>query len=211
MKFYLLQALGIHEEQLNTAVDQLSQSSIELAEAAANFGALKVIFGIFLVFTIIMVSFFVYQLLSMTKKVTEIHGSCQNVTKLVEETSNRTLGKPQASILIRRVFNDLGQNIKYVILRTRLENHLDQKDYVVSKVTKLVNNDYQELNSFLMNYVCEDKTLATHINIEDEKIITDFVLEQIYLEEPVFTIASMDQAADILMKGLRLEALRGIE
>lgn len=197
--------------ELDGAVEQLSRSSIELAEAAANFGALKVIFGIFLVFTVVMVLFFVYQMLTMTRKVNDIHGSCQNVTKMVEETANRTLGKPQASILIRRVFNDLGQTIKYCILRSRLEGNLDQREYIESKIVKLMTNEYQELNNFLMNYVCEEKTLATHINLEDSKIITDFVLEQLYLEEPMFTIASMDQATDILIRGLRLEALRGIE
>ena len=197
--------------QLDNAVDQLSRSSIELAEATANFGALKVIFGIFLVFTIVMVLFFVYQMLTMTKKVSDIHTNCSVVTKMVEDTANRTLGKPQASILIRRAYNELAQSVKYFILRSRLENHLDQKDYIVSKVTKVVNSEYQELSNYLMNYVCDDRTLAAHINLEDAKIIADFVIEQLYLEEPIFTIASMDQATDILMKGLRIEALKGIE
>ena len=202
---------AVGAEELDSAVDQLSRSSIELAEAAANFGALKVIFGIFLVFTIVMVLFFVYQMLTMTKKVNDIHGSCQNVSKMVEQTANRTLGKPQASILVRRAYNEFAQSLKYFILRSRIENHLDQKEYIASKITKLVNSEYQELSSFLMNYVCDEKTLATHVNLEDSKIIIDFVLEQLYLEEPVFTVASMDQATEILVKGLRLEALKGIE
>lgn len=198
-------------DELDGAVEQLSKSSIELAEAAANFGALKVIFGIFLVFTIVMVLFFVYQMLMMTKKVNDIHGSCKIVSGMIEDAANRTLGRPQSSILIRRAFNELAQNVKYTILRTRIENHLDQKDYIVSKVTKLITNEYQELNSYLMNYVCDDKTLAAHINLEDAKIVIDFVIEQLYLEEPMFTVAGMDQATDILIKGLRLEALKGIE
>ena len=130
---------------------------------------------------------------------------------MVSDTSNRTLGKPQASILIRRSFNQLAQSVKYTILRTRLENHLDQKDYTVNKVQRLMNHEYQELNSFLMNYVCEEKTLATRISTEDAKILSDFVLEQVYLDESVFTISGMDQAADIILNGLKLEALKGIE
>lgn len=206
---HLLQAAeGI---DLDGAVEQLSKSSIELAEAAANFGALKVIFGIFLVFCLTMIVMFFYQSITMARKVTDIHTATSKAAKMIEETSSRTLGKPQASILIRRAFNDLAQTIKYTILRTRIENHLDQKDYIVSKVTKLVTNEYQELNNFLMNYVCDDKTLAAHINIEDSKIIIDFVIEQLYLDESIFTISSMDQATDILMRGMRLEALKGIE
>lgn len=204
----LLQALTTTESEV---VEQLSRSSIELAEAAANFGALKVVFGVFLVFFLIMILMFLYQIISMSKKVNDIHSSCRVVSSLVTDTSNRTLGKPQSSILIRRVFNDLAQTVKYTILRTRLEGNLDQKEYVTSRITKLISHEYQELNSFLMNYVCDEKSLATHINLEDSKIIIDFALEQLYLEEPVFTIANMDQATEILIKGLRLEALKGIE
>lgn len=207
----LLPLQDVTADQLDGAVEQLSKSSIELAEAAANFGALKVIFGIFLVFAIVMLLFFVYQMLTMTKKVSEIHSSCRNVSTMIEESASRTLGRPQSSILIRRAFNELAQSIKYTILRTRIENHLDQKDYIQSKVTKLVTSEYQELNSYLMNYVCDDKTLAAHINLEDSKIIIDFVMEQLYQDEQIFTVSNMDQATDILMKGLRLEALKGIE
>lgn len=208
----LLQALPENTtEQFDSAVGQLSKSSIELAEAAADFGVLKTIFGVFMVFILIMILMFVYQMFSMASKVNDIHESCKVVSGIALDTSNRTLGKPQASILIRRSFNQLAQSVKYTILRTRLENHLDQKDYIVSKVQRLMNHEYQELNSFLMNYVCEEKTLATHISAEDAKILSDFVLEQVYLEEEVFTISGMDQAADIILNGLKLEALKGIE
>lgn len=205
----ILQAAG--EVNLDNAVEQLSKSSVELAEAAANFGALKVIFGVFMTFTFVLTLAFLYQIFSTAKKVGDIHNSCQMVKKMTEDTANRTLGKPQASILIRRSFNQLSQSVKYTILRTRLENHLDQKEYVVNKVERFIDHEYQELNSFLTNYVCDEKTLATHISHEDAKIISDFVLEQVYLDESIFTIASMDQAADIILNGLKLEALKGIE
>ena len=210
--FTILQTLPDNaSDQLNNAVGQLSKSSIELAEAAANFGVLKVIFGVFMVFFLVLILMFLYQMLSMSKKVNDIHGSCQEVKKVVEDTSSRILGKPQASILIRRSYNQLAQGIKYMILRTRLEGHLDQKEYISNKTTRFVSHEYQELNSFLMNYECGDKSLAAHISLEDSKIISDFVLEQVYLGEDIFTIASMDQAADIILNGLKLEALKGVE
>lgn len=196
---------------LDGAVEQLSKSSIELAEAAANFGALKVIFGVFLAFCLVMILMFLYQALSVTRKVNDIHTATNKAAKMIEETSNRTLGRPQSSILIRRSFNQLSQSVKYTILRTRLENHLDQRDYIVSKVERLMTQEYAELNNFLMNFVCDDRTLATHINLEDSKILSEFVLEQVYLDSNIFTIASMDQAADIILNGLKLEALKGIE
>lgn len=210
--FTILQALPENSsEQLNNAVGQLSKSSIELAEAAANFGVLKVVFGVFMIFFLVMILMFLYQMLSMSRKVSDIHGSCQNVKKIIEDSSSRTLGKPQASILIRRCYNQLAQSIKYMILRTRLEGHLDQREYVTGKVTRFATHEYQELNSFLMNYECGDRSLAAQISLEDSKIISDFVLEQVYLGDDIFTIAGMDQAADIILNGLKLEALKGIE
>lgn len=209
--YTLLQAIEVTPEQFDGAVEQLSRSSIELAEAAADFGVLKVVFGVFMLFFLILILMFLYQMLTMARKVNDIHGSCKTVTSAMTDTANRTLGKPQASILIRRSFNQLAQSVKYTILRTRLEDHLDQKEYVSNKVERYITHEYQELNSFLMNYTCSDKVLATHIKAEDAKIISDFVLEQVYLDESIFTIASMDQAADIILNGLKLEALKGIE
>lgn len=209
---FILQAVpeGI-TEQFDGAVEQLSKSSVELAEAAADFGALKVIFGVFMVFFLILILMFLYQMLTMARKVNDIHGSCRTISTAITETQNRTLGRPQANILIRRSFNQLSQSIKYTILRTRLENHLDQEEYIRNKVQRLVNHEYQELNAFLMNYECDGKSLASHINIDDAKTVYDFVIEQIYLGEDMFTIASMDQAADIITNGLKLEATKGIE
>lgn len=202
---------SVSSEQFDGAVEQLSKSSIELAEAASNFGALKVIFGVFMVFVLIMILLFVYQTFSANSKMGKVYETSAQVTKLLEESSNRTLGRPQSSILIRRSYNQISQSIKYIILRSRLENHLDQEEYIRNKVDRLVAHEYQELNSFLMNYICDDKTLATHINLDDAKILSDFALEQIYLDDNIFTIASMDQAADIIVSGLKLEALKGIE
>lgn len=198
-------------DQLNSAVEQLSKSSIELAEATADYGALKLVFGVFIVFSFLMLLMFLYQSLTTTRKVNNIYQSCETIKKMTNETANRTLGAPQSSILIRRSFNQLAQSVKYTILRTRLEDHLDQEGYVRSKVERLVNHEYQELSNFLMNFVCNEKSLATHINTEDAKIVSDFILEQVYLKDDIFTVASMDQAADIILNGLKLEALKGIE
>lgn len=197
--------------QFDGAVEQLSKSSIELAEAAADFGVLKVVFGVFMVFFLILILMFLYQMLTMARKVNDIHGSCKVLSGMITDTQNRTLGRPQANILIRRSFNQLSQSIKYTILRTRLENHLDQEEYIRNKVQRLITHEYQELNAFLMNYICDDRSLASHINIDDAKIVYDFALEQIYLSEDVFTIASMDQATDIIVNGLKLEATKGID
>ena len=50
----LLSSFAQEDQKLNQAVQSLTKSSIELAEAASNYGALKVIFGVFMIFIMVM-------------------------------------------------------------------------------------------------------------------------------------------------------------
>ena len=194
-------------EELNQSVNQLTESTIALAEATANFGALKVMFGAFLIFIFIVLLIFFWQLISTQKKIGDIYQSAHKVEQYFREETNRTIGVSQSQILIRRALNSLSQNIKYTILRTRLENHLDQKDFIQSKVTRLVSYEWGELSAFLANFDCNRKTLADNLNNDDAQIIIDFMIEQIYLDKSLYTIASMDQATDLLMNGIKQQVL----
>lgn len=199
---------SVSPEQLNQTVDQLSESTLALAEAAANFGALKVIFAAFIVFTFILILLFLYQVVITTRKVEKIHQSTQRLEKTLSETEDRTIGRTQANLMIRRVFGGLKQSIKYAILRIRLENHLDMKDVITSKVTRLVNNHWVEMHSFLSNFDCEGKNLGSNVRDGDAQTIVDFILDQVYQSNDVFTVGSMEQSTDILIDGMRLDSLK---
>lgn len=205
------QVSDVTPEQLDQTVNQLSESTIALAEAAANFGALKVIFAAFVVFTFIILILFLYQVIVTTKKVEKIHQSAQKLEKSLEETENRTIGNSQAGLMIRRVFASLKQYIKYVVLRTRVENHLDMKDVVLAKITRLINNYWTELHSFLTNYECNNKNLSSYIRDEDAAAIIDLVVSQVYQDDNLFTIGSMEQAIDLMIDGIKLEVLKDFD
>lgn len=212
--FPLLQStegVDITPEQLDQTVNQLSESTIALAEAAANFGALKVIFAAFIVFTFILLVLFLYQIIATTRKVEKIHESTQKLEKSLEDTESRTLGKSQANLLIRRVFSGLKQSMKYTILRTRIENHLENKEAVTNKVTRTVENEWAELESFLSNYEFKGKTLYSLIKQDDSPVIIDNIIEQVYLNSDLFTIGQMEQSVDLLIDGLRIDALKDID
>ena len=206
----LLQVVAGNGEALSSTVNQLTESSISLAEAAANFGALKVMFGVFLVFVLIMLLFFLYQMLSYNKKISDIHDSTKKLEKFLERTSNRSIGSVETNILLRRVFSSLAQTVKYTILRYRIENHLDQRESVSTKVHRFVNYEYAELRSFLSNFECDDRDLGSIVLEEDVNIVIEFMLEQIYLEKNIFSVASMDQSTDILLNGIKLKTLKKI-
>lgn len=204
---YLLQ---IQDTSIDNAVTQVTKASVELAEAAANYGALKIIFGIFMVFIIIVVVLFVYQIFSLTKKMDIIHTAAVKTQEYFEGASDRTIGKTQAQILIRRGMNSLSNTIKYRILRIRLENHIDDVELTKNKINRLVKNDFIEFSSYLSNFLCDDKQLSIIIDEQDIGVVGDFIIEQVYIPKDEFTVSGLDQSTDILVNDIKLNYLKSL-
>ena len=206
----LLYPLQVKDPTLDNAVTQVTQASVELAEAAANYGALKIIFGIFMVFIIIVVVLFVYQIFSLTKKMDIIHTAAVKTQEYFEGASDRTIGKSQAQILIRRGMNSLSNTIKYRILRIRLENHINDVELTKNKVNRVVKNDFIEFTSYLANFLCGEKQLSAVIDEQDVEVIVDFIIEQVYIPKDEFTVSGLDQSTDILVNGIKLNYLKNL-
>ena len=194
--------------QLDNAVQSLTKSSIELAEAAYNYGALKVIFGIFMVLVLVIVVMFIYTVWNLNKKVSIVSESSQEVKEFFDGAADSTVGITEAQILIHREFNCLGHILKYAILRIRFENHIDNKDFTLKKVESLVNNEYSELCGLLSNFTCNGKPLSIIFEPRDSESIKDLVIEQIYIPKDQFSISNMDQSIDLYLNGLKLMYLK---
>lgn len=195
---------------IDNAVTQVTQASVELAEAAANYGALKTIFGIFMVFIIIVVVLFVYQIFSLTKKMDIIHTAAVRTQEYFDGASDRTIGRSQAQILIRRGMNSLSNTIKYRILRIRLENHIDEVELTKNKINRVVKNDFIEFTSYLSNFLCDEKQLSVVVDEQDVDVIVDFITEQVYIPKDEFTVSGLDQSTDILVNGIKLNYLKNL-
>lgn len=204
---YPLQTQG---PNIDNAVTQVTQTSVELAEAAANYGALKIIFGIFMVFIIIVVVLFVYQIFSLTKKMDIIHNAAVRTQEYFDGASDRTIGRSQAQILIRRGMNSLSNTIKYRILRIRLENHIDDVELTKNKINRVVKNDFIEFTSYLSNFLCDEKQLSVIVDEQDVDVIVDFITEQVYIPKDEFTVSGLDQSTDILVNGIKLSYLKNL-
>ena len=196
------------DQKLDNAVQSLTRSSIELAEAASNYGALKVIFGIFMVLVLVLVVMFMYTIWNLNKKISVVSESSSKVTEFFDGAADSTIGVIEAQILIRREFNCLGHILKYAILRTRLENHIDNKESVIKKVDILVNNEYSELCGLMSNFNCDGKSLSTIFELQDNEAIKDMVIEQIYIPKDQFSISNMDQSVSMYLNGLKLMYLK---
>lgn len=196
------------DQKLDNAVQSLTRSSIELAEAASNYGALKVIFGIFMVLVLVLVVMFMYTIWNLNKKISVVSESSSKVTEFFDGAADSTIGVTEAQILIRREFNCLGHILKYVILRIRLENHIDNKESVIKKVDILVNNEYSELCGLMSNFNCDGKSLLTIFELQDNEAIKDMVIEQIYIPKDQFSISNMDQSVSMYLNELKLMYLK---
>ncbi len=196
------------DQKLDNAVQSLTRSSIELAEAASNYGALKVIFGIFMVLVLVLVVMFMYTIWNLNKKISVVSESSSKVTEFFDGAADSTIGVTEAQILIRREFNCLGHILKYVILRIRLENHIDNKESVIKKVDILVNNEYSELCGLMSNFNCDGKSLSTIFELQDNEAIKDMVIEQIYIPKDQFSISNMEQSVSMYLNGLKLMYLK---
>lgn len=196
------------DQKLDNAVQSLTRSSIELAEAASNYGALKVIFGIFMVLVLVLVVMFMYTIWNLNKKISVVSESSSKITEFFDGAADSTIGVTEAQILIRREFNCLCYILKYAILRIRLENHIDNKELVIKKVDILVNNEYSELCGLMSNFNCDGKSLSTIFELQDNEAIKDMVIEQIYIPKDQFSISNMDQSVSMYLNGLKLMYLK---
>lgn len=203
-----LQASVPNDPKLDNAVQSLTKSSIELAEAASNYGALKVIFGIFMVIVLIMVIMFIYTVWNLNTKVTKVSELFHQVKDYFDGAADSTLGVTEAQILIRREFNCLGHILKYAILRIRSENHIDNKEATLKKIETVVNNEYSEVCGMLSNFTCNGKPLSNIFEPSDNEAIKDLVIEQVYMPNDQFSISGMDQSVSIYLNGLKLMYLK---
>ena len=195
---------------LTESVNKVTDSSIRIAQAANDFGALRVAFGVFMIFIIIIVILFIWQIFVLSGKLNTIYGAAVKTTEYFETSAEGDIGPSQAQVIVRRNFNSLSQAIKYYILRIRPENHIDDKDKIKVKIDRLVRNEFSELTTYLSNFKCNKKVLSFIVEDDDIQMIEDFIFEQVYIPKNDFTISNMDQSTSIFINGLKLSYIKKI-
>lgn len=195
---------------LTESVNKVTDSSIRIAQAANDFGALRIAFGVFMIFIIIIVILFIWQIFVLSGKLNTIYGAAVKTIEYFETSAEGDIGPSQAQIIVRRNFNSLSQAIKYYILRIRLENHIDDKNKIKVKIDRLVRNEFSELTTYLSNFKCNKKVLSFIVEDDDIQMIEDFIFEQVYIPKNDFTISNMDQSISIFINGLKLSYIKKI-
>lgn len=129
-------------------IDKLTKVSLELAEAASNYGALKIIFGVFMVMMLLIVLVFVSQSVFLIKRVQGISDVSDKIDNYFEGLSESDIGKEEANSMIREVLNHNSVLIKYYIIRVRSENHISDKENTESKIQRILKISIQKLPHF---------------------------------------------------------------
>lgn len=129
-------------------IDKLTKVSLELAEAASNYGALKIIFGVFMVMMLLIVLVFVSQSVFLIKRVQGISDVSDKIDNYFEGLSESDIGKEEANSMIREVLNHNSVLIKYYIIRVRSENHISDKENTELKIQRILKISIQKLLHF---------------------------------------------------------------
>lgn len=196
------------QDPISSMAQSTTNSALKLAEAANDLGALKVIFGVFLAFIVVILCLFVYQFLSMNKKFNNMYGSIERVDDYFSSANSKTIGKSQANVLIRRSFNNISTIMKYQVLRIRTENNIQDRERVRKKVDLMVKNEYNELVNFLSNFICDGTPISDIIREDDIASVKNVIIEQIYVQKESFSVSMMDQTIDMYINGLKLVYLK---
>ena len=187
-------------------LDKLTKASIELSEAASNYGALKVIFGVFLVVFLLMVLLFVWQILTTQNKLSTIEKASKLSLEYFSSLNNHTIGKEEAKMIPRESFNRSEALMKYYILKIRLENHTADKAFTEDKIRSLVDNDFSSRRVFLSRFICHGHSISFTATIDDNSAITKLMQDWVYKDNDVFTVSLMAQAISLYYDGVKIKA-----
>lgn len=193
-------------------IDKLTKVSLELAEAASNYGALKIIFGVFMVMMLLIVLVFVSQSVFLIKRVQGISDVSDKIDNYFEGLSESDIGKEEANSMIREVLNHNSVLIKYYIIRVRSENHISDKENTELKIQRILKNTHSETFTFLNKFRYKSKPLGVRLDVEtDTENLFNLMLEQIYIPKEHFQLSQMDQSIELFMQGLKLNYVTKIE
>lgn len=193
-------------------IDKLTKVSLELAEAASNYGALKIIFGVFMAIMLLIVLVFVSQSVFLIKRVQGISDVSDKIDNYFEGLSESDIGKEEANSMIREVLNHDSVLIKYYIIRIRSENHISDKENTELKIQRILKNIHSEASTFLNKFRYKSKPLGVYLDVEtDTENLFNLMLEQIYIPKERFQLSQMDQSIELFMQGLKLNYVTKIE
>lgn len=194
-----------------TELDKLTRASIDLSEAAANYGALKVVFGVFMAVVLLIVLLFAWQTFSTQGKLAAIEKASKKSLEYFSELNNHTIGRDEAKLILQDSLGKSEALTKYYILKIRLENHVDDKQFTEDKIRMIVDNDFSARRQFLSRFSCEGKSVSSAVLLDDNMALSKLMRDWVYKPEGEFTVSLMAQAVSLYYDGVRIKSTGRID
>lgn len=192
-------------------IDKLTRASIDLAQAASDYGALRVIFGCFVVMFLILLLLFVWQIFTLQRRVAKIEEASEKTLEYFSELNDHTIGKEEAKMIVREALQRSEAVVKYYILKIRLENHTTNKDFTSDKIRQLIDNEFARQRAFLGRFICLGHSVSFTATTEDNANIVKLMSDWVYKNGEDFTVSLMAQAVSLYYEGLRIKAQAKID
>lgn len=192
-------------------IDKLTRASIDLAQAASDYGALKVIFGCFLAVFLLLVAVFVWQMVATQRRLGKIEAASEKTLEYFSDLNDHTVGREEAKMIVRESLSKSEALMKYYILKIRLENHVGDREFTTDKIRMLVDNDFSSRRSFLARFVVLGHAVSFTATVDDNVAITKLMDDWVFKADGDFTVSLMAQAVSLYFEGLRINALGKID
>lgn len=200
------------KENPEKVLESLSKSTVELAEAVSNYGALKVMFAVAMLIFLALIAIFIYQYIYLMKKMGNMEASSTRVLEYFNNVSNKSIGFNEAKSMVRNKYNELSIYSKYTVLKIKLENHIENREAIELKIKQLIYNYLEETTDYLNGFDYKEKPLDILIDFKDEKDVNaliELVISLVYSED--FKPSLIDQSIEIFIHGVKLKSIKRID
>lgn len=192
----------IWQGNITDAVNLLSKSSIELSEAAASYGELRIIFGAFMMMMFIIVALFVYQIFQMNKRIVTIGEAAQKTIEYFNPIGSKSIGREESKAIIRENITRTATMLKYGILKIRYENNLTPGS-ADDRIAGIVSSEYNNRKSLMGRFLVQDKKLSYVCETEDNHTMIELMKEWVYMDKDKFTASLMAQGVNYVLDGIK--------
>lgn len=183
-------------------MDALSRSAIDLAQAAGDLGALKVIFGVFMAMMLFIMVMFVYQTFSTTKRLNRVEEASEKVLAFFNPIGSKSIGKEESKAIIRENITRTATMVKYGILKIRYENNLTAGS-ADERIAGVVMSEYNNRRAFLGRFLIQGKKLSYVCEEDDNRTLVELMKEYVYMNKEKFTASVMSQEVNYLVDGIK--------
>lgn len=175
----------------------MTENALKLSEAASDLGALKVIFGVFLVMILVLFLFVLFNEFSYKRKILNMHESVDQITRYFDNTAQLYLNKARARQLLVGAYKSVAVFIKFEVLKARITSSEEETIRNANSLAAYIMYHFQNSFEGIRTY---GGTLSGNLEITNE-IVADTIIKYCSLSAEEFNVGDMDRDVDLLIKG----------